>query len=239
MKCFIELFPNDERTKKVNIPTKEYKVKDYLTNEFPGMFIHNKSPILPNKSHKKRIDFQTEVNSYMLYIEVDEYQHKKYDPLDEKERTRQIQEDIGRNVIFIRFNPDNYKEGGKMKKIPLDERYPVLKAKINEVIEKIENGDGYSDLITEFKLFYDDVNIPIKERSGLKCEGITREGKICKKHPIKDAKFCNHHIKIKSSNEEINLTKEVKLILRCIGITKKKIRCKNTPIKDTKTCRYH
>nr|QBK93730.1 MAG: endonuclease [Pithovirus LCPAC406] len=239
MKCFTELFPDDERSKKVNTPTKEYKVKDYLNNKFPDVFIHNKSLMLSIKANNKydrRIDFQTEIDSYVLCVEVDENQHRRYEPHEEKERTKQIQEDAGRNVIFIRFNPDNYTENGKMKNTLLEERYPVLKAKIDEIIENIRYGNGYSDPITEFKLFYNDVDIPIKERSGPQCEGITRKNTRCKNRPIKNTKFCYSHTKfildVVQDNEEGSKPK-------CVGITKKKTRCRNKPIKGTKSCRYH
>ncbi len=59
-------------------------------------------------------------------------------------------------MIFIRFNPDNYRQNGKLKKTPLNKRFVFLKDKIAEVMDKIENDNGYDTWYTEHKLYFDE-----------------------------------------------------------------------------------
>ncbi len=89
--CFVYLFQDDPRSKTAWIASKELKVLRYLTNEFPDMFIHDRRLLIFNKNdtctpHNRRIDFQTVVDSYVFCVEVDENQHKWYDPMDEENR---------------------------------------------------------------------------------------------------------------------------------------------------------
>ncbi len=133
----------------------------FLTEIYPGVFIHNRQLRLPDahcKAHNRRVDFQTtikgEFTTYLVVTEIDENQHKYYDPNDEIERINQIFEDLGMKMVFIRFNPDGYKIGSVRKRTPMEKRYQALKAKYEEV--KIQaRSSGFPDYYTEIKLFYD------------------------------------------------------------------------------------
>ena len=47
----------------------------------------------------------------MIIIEVDENQHSDYDCSCENKRIMELSQDVGhRPIVFIRFNPDNYKK---------------------------------------------------------------------------------------------------------------------------------
>ncbi len=161
--CFVKFFTDDPRSKTAWIATKELKVLRYLTNEFPNIFIHDRRLFIADRDnactpHNRRIDFQTEVDNYILCIEVDENQHKRYDPIDEEKRIMQIYENADRKLVFIRFNPDNYKQNGITKKTPLKSRFPVLGDKIREMIDRIKNGNGYDSWYTEIKMFFDSLD---------------------------------------------------------------------------------
>ena len=86
----------------------------------------------------------------MLCNEIDENQHIAYDTSCENKRMMELSKDAGhRPIIFIRFNPDDYKKDGKnitscwsinqkgictikkSKKNEWDERLNVLKQHIN------------------------------------------------------------------------------------------------------------
>ncbi len=209
--CFVELFPNDSRSKTANLASKELKVLTYLTTEFPGVFTHDKKLFISDRDtlctpHNRRIDFQTEVGSYVFCIEVDEHQHKYYDPLDEEERIMQIYENANKKMVFIRFNPDNYKENKILKKTPLKERLISLGAKIKEVITRIENGEGYDNWYTEIKMFSDDYISPNhklvkrkqkkekKQKIINRCTGMTGKNEPCKNKIKNENKFCRHHL---------------------------------------------
>ena len=89
-------------------------------------------------------------------LEVDEHQHKwGYDPKDEEKRIMQIYENADRNLVFIRFNPDKYKEKGKWSRTPISKRYIALAKKIEEIIEKIERNE-FTEWFTEIKMYFDD-----------------------------------------------------------------------------------
>ena len=210
--CFVELFPTDPLSKIAHLASKELRTLKYLTETFPGVFIHNRRLLISDRDdsctpHNRRIDFQTKIDSYVLCVEVDENQHKRYDPLDEEKRIMEIYENADRKMIFIRFNPDSYKEDGKLKRTLLDKRFIILKDKINEVINRIKHGDGYDNWLTEIKMFYDlpkgaqtqsvydcaTSKIIKKEKSIIHCSGTTRKKERCKNKVRSEGDFCRVH----------------------------------------------
>ena len=58
--------------------------------------------------------------------------------------------------IFIRFNPDNYRVNGKMKKTPMKTRLDGLKNEIDKQIYRITNDDN-RDLLEIHKLYFNSV----------------------------------------------------------------------------------
>nr|QBK92649.1 MAG: endonuclease [Pithovirus LCPAC401] len=134
----------------------------YLEKIYPGKFIHDKKVQIEDSQctpFNRRADFQFILNDHIIIIEVDENQHKWYDPLDEKERLMEICESAGLNLVCIRFNPDKYKVNRIKLNPHIEKRYPILKETIDKVIDQIKNGDGYNNWLTEIKLFYDNISI--------------------------------------------------------------------------------
>ena len=88
--------------------TKEIDVVDVIKFAFPvKTWICNK--IIEGGSSRRRPDMLCELNTHFLIIEVDEHMHTGYGCEDT--RMLQICEDVkGKPVVFIRFNPDNYKD---------------------------------------------------------------------------------------------------------------------------------
>ena len=155
----MELFPEDELSKTAHLAVKELNCKKFLDDRFPGVFAHNRRLILSERDksctpHNRRIDFQTEMGNVVVGIEVDENQHKTYDPLDEEKRIMQIYENADRNLVFIRFNPDKYREGGKWKRTPIQTRYIKLAEKIEEIFHQAKN-DEFQDWFTEIRMYFD------------------------------------------------------------------------------------
>lgn len=59
--------------------------------------------------------------------------------------------------IFIRFNPDKFKnKDGKSQNPMLYTRLPLLKEEIEKQIKRIEN-DENKELLEIFKLYYDEI----------------------------------------------------------------------------------
>ena len=54
-----------------------------------------------------------ETQTRFVIIEVDENQHIEYDCSCQNKRIMELSQDVGhRPIVFIRFNPDNYKKNG-------------------------------------------------------------------------------------------------------------------------------
>jgi hypothetical protein len=78
-------------------------------------------------SNNSRIDFLIDLNGKLIFLEVDEDQHKSYNIKCEVSRMLKILESltIGGNTInitFIRYNPDSYKVNDKIEKVLKKER---------------------------------------------------------------------------------------------------------------------
>ena len=99
--------------------------------------------------------FQVRLDNYVVAIEVDEFQHKRYDFEDEEKRILQIYEDADCKLVFIRFNPDSFKINKVKQNVPIEYRYEKLKRTIYEVFYMIEQ-EKYSEWLTEIKLYFDE-----------------------------------------------------------------------------------
>ncbi len=154
-RCFAHLFPNDPLTFQINCKTKEIAVRDYINVNFEG-FQHD-TPLWIGGcdcTHKRRIDHRKLIGNTLLCIETDENQHKNYDKIDEELRYDDLMMIHGGKFIFIRFNPDKYKEKGKSKNPTISKRLPVLKIEIERQINRIEKEEN-SELVEIIKLYYD------------------------------------------------------------------------------------
>lgn len=117
-------------------------------------FVHDKR--ICNKGSRNRPDFLISSNFGYIIIEVDENQHNKHLELDEINRMKTIYHDVqyiapGRQVLFIRYNPDKY-DGTPI--IDNKKRLEYLLIIINTMKElpSIGTSLGY------IKLFYDGFN---------------------------------------------------------------------------------
>jgi hypothetical protein len=156
--CYQHLFPLDPLTFQIRCKTKEIAVRDFINTKFEG-FQHDK-PLWYNESAcdcttKRRIDHRKLINGTLLCIETDENQHKSYSKADEEARYNDIFMAYGGKFIFIRFNPDKYKdENGKSCNPMLFNRLIVLEEEINKQIQRIEK-DENNDLLEVIELYYD------------------------------------------------------------------------------------
>ena len=156
--CFQHLFPNDPLTFQIRSKTKEIAVRDFINSRFEG-FQHDKS-LWYNESvcdctTKRRIDHRKLINDTLLCIETDENQHKTYSKEDEMARYNDLFMAFGGKFIFIRFNPDKYKDkNGKSCNPMLVNRLPVLESEINKQIKRIETNENI-ELLELIELYYD------------------------------------------------------------------------------------
>jgi hypothetical protein len=109
-----------------------------------------------------RPDRVYDVGTHCIIIEVDEDQHKgkrascSKGEIGELSRMHEIQNAVGMNCIFLRFNPDTFKVNNKKQSINMNERLKLLV----KWIEKCEGMKLEKDLEpVKYKyLFYDDWN---------------------------------------------------------------------------------
>jgi hypothetical protein len=111
LRCFMFLFPDKPVAR--NYKTKETFVADFIKESFPNdEWIFDKTIV--NGTSRRRPDILLEMNTYNIIIEIDENQHRDYDDICENKRMMEIFQDLGnRNIVFIRFNPDDYLDNDK------------------------------------------------------------------------------------------------------------------------------
>jgi len=155
--CYQQLFPNDPLTLQVRSKTKEIAVRDFINLNFEG-FQHD-APLWTGNcdcTHRRRIDHRKLIGNTLLCIETDENQHKGYDVNNEEIRYDDLYMLHGGKFIFIRFNPDKFKnKAGKNLNPMLYTRLPVLKEEIERQIKKIEKEENI-ELLEIIKLYYDE-----------------------------------------------------------------------------------
>jgi hypothetical protein len=108
--CYMNLFPDKPVSR--NYKTKEYAVVEYVKIKFPNhTWIADK--IVSGGYSKRRPDLLLDLSYQIVIVEVDENQHTEYDCSCQNKRIMELSQDLGhRPIVFIRFNPDDYKKEG-------------------------------------------------------------------------------------------------------------------------------
>jgi hypothetical protein len=157
--CFQHLFPLDPLTFQIRSKTKEIAVRDYINENFEG-FQHDK-PLFTgncNCTHRRRIDHRILIGNTLLCIETDESQHKSYNKEDEELRYDDLYMIHSGKFVFIRFNPDKYKnKDNKYVNPMMYTRLPLVKKEIERQIERVQTEEN-KELIEIIKLYYDGYN---------------------------------------------------------------------------------
>jgi hypothetical protein len=115
LSCCIEVCPDIEVLR--NYKTKEKDVVARITNHFKDYsWITDKK--IADGCSKRRPDLFLDLKSHIIIVEVDEHKHSSYDSSSENRRVVELSKDVGdRPIVFIRFNPDTYRDnnGNKVK----------------------------------------------------------------------------------------------------------------------------
>jgi hypothetical protein len=92
-----------------NYKTKERAVVEFLQTTFPHLTLTADKKVEDGCS-RRRPDVLIDFGDQVLCVEVDENMHITYDCSCENKRLMEISKDIGhRPLVFLRFNPDSYK----------------------------------------------------------------------------------------------------------------------------------
>ncbi len=109
-------------------PQKEYAVVRHLhrTINVPLQYTsYDESP--DRECTKKRPDIRFEMLTHDVIVEVDENQHRGYEESCECVRISEIVGAIGgKSVVFVRYNPDTVRFGGKVYAVTAAERIDLL-----------------------------------------------------------------------------------------------------------------
>jgi len=137
---------------------KELAVKDLLNRNKIEYTTWDKT--IPGGCSQKRPDFIIDKGSFIVFIEVDEKQHK-YGYGDRRcELTRMIQlhQDAGLPCVFVRYNPDSYRDQDNKLIRSKNGREKVF----IDILRGLSNRDPIKDAIKEslsaYYLYYDGYN---------------------------------------------------------------------------------
>jgi len=104
---------------------------------------------------RRRIDHRKLIGNTLLVVETDENQHKSYNAMDEETRYDDLFMAFSGKWVYLRFNPDKYKDRhGKGKNPEIATRLIVLKAEIEKQIARIERDENI-DPVERVYLYYD------------------------------------------------------------------------------------
>lgn len=159
--CFQNLFPDDPRCAQIRARTKEMRVVHHVLAEHAGLdWIHDK-PLYVNFdddcacTSKRRCDLRAVVGGTMLVVECDEGQHKAKAYADTRDaRYNDLFVIYSGKWVFLRFNPDNYRDGGVLRKTSWETRLARLSEEIEHQIARI-NSEANEDLVDIVHLFFD------------------------------------------------------------------------------------
>lgn len=136
VRCYVHLFPEKPITR--NYKTKEKTVSDYILEVFPNIgWISDKR--IQNGTSRRRPDLFLDLGYQIIIVEIDENQHIDYDCSCENKRLMEISKDVEhRNIIFLRFNPDQYVDKNKTK---IKSCWSVSKSSGLSIINKTAKND--------------------------------------------------------------------------------------------------
>ena len=165
--CGLSYFLNDE-TRLCNdcndfIVRKVHKVKETTVLEFlksKGIMFESEDRIPENGCAKYRPDGVIDFLYFKVILEIDENQHKGYTDKCEITRMIQLHQDFGGlPIIFIRYNPDSYKDINRKIIKPnsrrLSELYDVLRS-LEILKNDYEKNNTKLPSLSAIYMFYDD-----------------------------------------------------------------------------------
>jgi hypothetical protein len=100
---------------------------------------------------KYRPDFLYDATTHFVVVEVDEDQHRSYDPECERIRMINIVEAVGMRCVFVRYNPDTFKIDGKTIRVHEKKRHDLLLKTVRECVTSPDANIVY--------LYYDDAEV--------------------------------------------------------------------------------
>ena len=140
---------------------KRQKLKESLVYNYLQENIKDIQPSLFDKTVpndcdiRNRPDIVYEVKTHVVVVEIDEGQHKGYCPEGEVNRMKNIYTAYGGEmpVVFVRYNPDNFRISGNVVKIPIEKRLDIMSRWVRKAIDQVSES-----AISIVYLYYDNYN---------------------------------------------------------------------------------
>jgi hypothetical protein len=108
--CFVNNPENMLKPAMRNHKTKEKEVVDCVIENYP-QFTWVADRKVQDGCSRRRPDLLLDMGSHIIIIEIDENKHSGYDCSCENKRLMEISQDLQhRSIVFIRFNPDSYRD---------------------------------------------------------------------------------------------------------------------------------
>jgi hypothetical protein len=108
--CFVNNPDNMFKPEMRNHKTKEKEVVDFIMENYPK-FTWVADRRVQDGCSRRRPDLLLDMGSHIIIIEIDENKHSGYDCSCENKRLMEISQDLQhRPIVFIRFNPDSYRD---------------------------------------------------------------------------------------------------------------------------------
>ena len=138
-------------TSTIRQKTKEMVVVNYL-QEQGYEFIHNKSVGFVCGNY--RPDIKIDCGTHLIIVEIDEDQHRQYDQDCETARMYNICQAEGLQCVFLRYNPDIFRDTTKALKVQQHTRLGILTTEIDKyILDPLSDDD-----ISVYRLFYNNPN---------------------------------------------------------------------------------
>lgn len=165
-RCHVLTHPDDPIIRAYKV--KERHVADFIRKHYDKViYIHYDKKIAEGCS-LRRPDILIDMGDYVIIIEIDENQHRRYDDFCEEVRINEIYTDLqDRMLVLLRFNPDGYTdENGEihpssfsytkreLPKISDDEEW---EARLNHLKSRVDHWmkNRPGEPLTSEYLFYD------------------------------------------------------------------------------------
>jgi hypothetical protein len=138
---------------------KQKRVKTLIEKENKHKIV-SYDRMIDSKCNNKRPDFVFDAGKHFVVLEVDEEQHKRTSYTQECEDIRMLEvlQALGMSTIFIRYNPDDFKnKEGKKVKITQKERESQLIKYLDMCMK--EEPKNETEMLRVIYLFYDEFEI--------------------------------------------------------------------------------
>lgn len=158
------------------IKTRETKVVNFL-NEAGLDFEYNKS--IGYVCGNYRPDIMIDSFDHVVIVEVDEYQHRRYEEFCEITRMLNIHNALKKRCIFLRYNPDTFRKGRKIIKVDDDTRLNLL---LDEIVKHMMIDP--EEEITVYRLFYNNPSGEYVQKYNIDVKRLNTIAKLSNQTPI-------------------------------------------------------